>query len=67
MYSSNPDVSLSSVDLACVQSHIGLRLYSPRAFRWDMLARFGNSKVGGQPLPQQFFSDWTKVAEDEAK
>ncbi|KDQ06120.1 hypothetical protein BOTBODRAFT_141294 [Botryobasidium botryosum FD-172 SS1] len=34
---------------------------------WDMIARFGNSTVDGKPLPHQFFSDWTKVAEDEAK
>ena len=35
--------------------------------RWDIIARFGNVKIGGRPLPQQFFSDWVKVAEDEAK
>jgi uncharacterized ferritin-like protein (DUF455 family) len=35
--------------------------------RWDIIARFGNIKIEGHALPQQFFSDWTKVAEDEAK
>jgi len=34
---------------------------------WDIIARFGNVKIDGRPLPQQFFSDFTKVAEDEAK
>ncbi|KAL5638634.1 hypothetical protein ACGC1H_003108 [Rhizoctonia solani] len=35
--------------------------------RWDIIARFGAVKVGGEPLPPQFFTDWVKVAEDEAK
>ncbi|KAF8321160.1 DUF455-domain-containing protein [Clavulina sp. PMI_390] len=34
---------------------------------WDIIARFANVKINGKPLPQQFFSDWTKVAQDEAK
>ncbi|KIO15720.1 hypothetical protein M407DRAFT_58265, partial [Tulasnella calospora MUT 4182] len=34
---------------------------------WDMIARFGKEKVDGEPLPHQFFLDWTKVAEDESK
>ncbi|CAE7180501.1 unnamed protein product, partial [Rhizoctonia solani] len=34
---------------------------------WDIIARFGAVKVGGEPLPPQFFTDWVKVAEDEAK
>ncbi|CAE6439240.1 unnamed protein product [Rhizoctonia solani] len=34
---------------------------------WDIIARFGSVKVAGEPLPPQFFSDWVKVAEDEAK
>ncbi|KAG9092043.1 hypothetical protein FRC06_000271 [Ceratobasidium sp. 370] len=34
---------------------------------WDIIARFGSVKVAGEPLPPQFFTDWVKVAEDEAK
>ncbi|KAF9512276.1 hypothetical protein BS47DRAFT_1486376 [Hydnum rufescens UP504] len=34
---------------------------------WDLRVRFRNIKIDGHPLPQQFFSDFTKVAEDEAK
>ncbi|KAG8974666.1 hypothetical protein FRC05_007000 [Tulasnella sp. 425] len=34
---------------------------------WDMIARFGKEKIDGDPLPHQFFLDWTKVAEDESK
>ncbi|KAJ1304168.1 hypothetical protein OPQ81_008568 [Rhizoctonia solani] len=34
---------------------------------WDIIARFGAVKVAGEPLPPQFFADWVKVAEDEAK
>ncbi|ELU36424.1 Rieske [2Fe-2S] domain-containing protein [Rhizoctonia solani AG-1 IA] len=34
---------------------------------WDIIARFGSVKLAGEPLPPQFFTDWVKVAEDEAK
>ncbi|KAG8871276.1 hypothetical protein FRB98_000939, partial [Tulasnella sp. 332] len=34
---------------------------------WDIIARFGNERVNGEPLPPQFFSDWVKVGEDESK
>ncbi|KAG9122731.1 hypothetical protein FRC07_000753 [Ceratobasidium sp. 392] len=34
---------------------------------WDIIARFGSIKIAGEPLPPQFFTDWVKVAEDEAK
>ncbi|KAG8995335.1 hypothetical protein FRB94_009282 [Tulasnella sp. JGI-2019a] len=34
---------------------------------WDIIARFGNERINGEPLPPQFFSDWAKVAEDESK
>ncbi|KAG9120742.1 hypothetical protein FRC07_003640 [Ceratobasidium sp. 392] len=34
---------------------------------WDIIARFGSVKIAGEPLPPQFFTDWVKVAEDEAK
>ncbi|KAG8795362.1 hypothetical protein FRC12_015495 [Ceratobasidium sp. 428] len=34
---------------------------------WDIIARFGSTKIAGDPLPPQFFTDWVKVAEDEAK
>ncbi|XP_012692025.1 uncharacterized protein si:ch73-314g15.3 [Clupea harengus] len=35
---------------------------------WDVIARFSNTKLStGEPLPRQFFSDFVKVAGDEAK
>lgn len=35
---------------------------------WDIIARFSNAKLStGAPLPRQFFSDFVKVAGDEAK
>ncbi|KAF8595107.1 DUF455-domain-containing protein [Ceratobasidium sp. AG-I] len=34
---------------------------------WDIIARFGSVEIAGKPLPPQFFTDWVKVAEDEAK
>ncbi|KAM6980220.1 uncharacterized protein FYW47_019370 [Aplochiton taeniatus] len=35
---------------------------------WDIIARFSSVQLGtGDPLPRQFFSDFVKVAGDEAK
>jgi hypothetical protein len=34
---------------------------------WDIIARFAEVKVEGERLPVEFFLDWAKVAEDEAK
>uniref|UniRef100_W5N9U7 Si:ch73-314g15.3 n=2 Tax=Lepisosteus oculatus TaxID=7918 RepID=W5N9U7_LEPOC len=35
---------------------------------WDIIARFSTVRLGsGEPLPLQFFSDFVKVAGDEAK
>ncbi|XP_063045174.1 uncharacterized protein si:ch73-314g15.3 [Engraulis encrasicolus] len=35
---------------------------------WDVIARFSNTRLStGEPLPRQFFSDFVKVAGDEAK
>lgn len=35
---------------------------------WDIIARFSSVRLGtGGPLPRQFFSDFVKVAGDEAK
>ncbi|KAL1409946.1 hypothetical protein Q8F55_003945 [Vanrija albida] len=34
---------------------------------WDIIARFAEFEVEGERLPVDFFLDWAKVAEDEAK
>ncbi|WWC71932.1 uncharacterized protein I206_105891 [Kwoniella pini CBS 10737] len=34
---------------------------------WDIIARFADCTVNGERLPVEFFLDWAKVAEDEAK
>ncbi|OXG29357.1 hypothetical protein C360_05473 [Cryptococcus neoformans Bt15] len=34
---------------------------------WDIIARFAHVEVNGERLPIEFFLDWAKVAEDEAK
>ncbi|AAW45590.2 conserved hypothetical protein [Cryptococcus deneoformans JEC21] len=34
---------------------------------WDIIARFAHVEVNGERLPVEFFLDWAKVAEDEAK
>ncbi|KIR34067.1 hypothetical protein I352_03300 [Cryptococcus deuterogattii MMRL2647] len=34
---------------------------------WDIIARFAHVEVSGERLPVEFFLDWAKVAEDEAK
>lgn len=34
---------------------------------WDIIARFGSLKINGEPLPSEFFLDFAKMAEDEAK
>lgn len=34
---------------------------------WDLICRFANEKIGGKSLPREFFLDFCKVAEDEAK
>lgn len=34
---------------------------------WDIIARFADAEVDGERLPVEFFLDWAKVAEDEAK
>ncbi|WWD19565.1 hypothetical protein CI109_104026 [Kwoniella shandongensis] len=34
---------------------------------WDIIARFADFNVNGERLPNEFFLDWAKVAEDEAK
>jgi hypothetical protein len=34
---------------------------------WDIIARFADFEVQGERLPVEFFLDWAKVAEDEAK
>lgn len=34
---------------------------------WDIIARFADVEVDGERLPIEFFLDWAKVAEDEAK
>lgn len=34
---------------------------------WDIITRFYRVRVDGQELPRAFFSDFAKVAEDEAK
>jgi uncharacterized ferritin-like protein (DUF455 family) len=34
---------------------------------WDIIARFADTEIEGQRLPVEFFLDWAKVAEDEAK
>lgn len=35
---------------------------------WDVIARFSSVRLDtGEPLPRQFFSDFVKVAGDEAK
>lgn len=34
---------------------------------WDIIARFADVEIEGQRLPVEFFLDWAKVAEDEAK
>ncbi|KAJ9114579.1 hypothetical protein QFC20_001453 [Naganishia adeliensis] len=34
---------------------------------WDIMARFADFEINGERLPAEFFLDWAKVAEDEAK
>ncbi|KAK8853153.1 hypothetical protein IAR55_003854 [Kwoniella newhampshirensis] len=34
---------------------------------WDIIARFADIQINGERLPNEFFLDWAKVAEDEAK
>ncbi|MBW0495061.1 hypothetical protein O181_034776 [Austropuccinia psidii MF-1] len=34
---------------------------------WDIITRFAHELVGGKKLPRAFFTDFAKVAEDEAK
>ncbi|CDZ96587.1 duf455-domain-containing protein [Phaffia rhodozyma] len=34
---------------------------------WDVIARFAVTEINGQSLPIEFYLDWAKVAEDEAK
>nr|ODN94039.1 hypothetical protein L203_00213 [Cryptococcus depauperatus CBS 7841] len=34
---------------------------------WDIIARFAHYEVNSKRLPVEFFLDWAKVAEDEAK
>ncbi|KAJ9104453.1 hypothetical protein QFC21_001948 [Naganishia friedmannii] len=34
---------------------------------WDIMARFADFEINGEHLPAEFFLDWAKVAEDEAK
>lgn len=34
---------------------------------WDIIARFADFEVNGERLPVEYFLDWAKVAEDEAK
>ncbi|KAG0152377.1 hypothetical protein CROQUDRAFT_649776 [Cronartium quercuum f. sp. fusiforme G11] len=34
---------------------------------WDIMVRFSQEKVNGKRLPRAFFTDFCKVAEDEAK
>ncbi|WWC64672.1 uncharacterized protein I303_107283 [Kwoniella dejecticola CBS 10117] len=34
---------------------------------WDIIARFADFTVNGERLPVEYFLDWAKVAEDEAK
>ena len=34
---------------------------------WDVIARFGDTRLNGKPLPRDFFCDFVKVAGDEAK
>lgn len=34
---------------------------------WDIIARFSDTVIGGKPLPREFFTDFVKVAGDEAK
>ncbi|KAJ9115058.1 hypothetical protein QFC22_005386 [Naganishia vaughanmartiniae] len=34
---------------------------------WDIMARFADFEIDGERLPAEFFLDWAKVAEDEAK
>lgn len=34
---------------------------------WDIIARFADTEINGERLPVEFFLDWAKVAEDEAK
>jgi uncharacterized ferritin-like protein (DUF455 family) len=34
---------------------------------WDIIARFADFEIDGERLPVEYFLDWAKVAEDEAK
>lgn len=34
---------------------------------WDIIARFAEYEIDGERLPVEYFLDWAKVAEDEAK
>ncbi|WWC91625.1 uncharacterized protein L201_006571 [Kwoniella dendrophila CBS 6074] len=34
---------------------------------WDIIARFADFTINGERLPIEYFLDWAKVAEDEAK
>ncbi|ODN95177.1 hypothetical protein L198_04564 [Cryptococcus wingfieldii CBS 7118] len=34
---------------------------------WDIIVRFADFEINGERLPVEFFLDWAKVAEDEAK
>lgn len=34
---------------------------------WDIIARFAEFEIEGERLPVEYFLDWAKVAEDEAK
>jgi hypothetical protein len=34
---------------------------------WDIIARFADFELNGERLPVEYFLDWAKVAEDEAK
>ncbi|KAL7417253.1 hypothetical protein BDY24DRAFT_412002 [Mrakia frigida] len=34
---------------------------------WDVIVRFAVTEINGQHLPNEFYLDWAKVAEDEAK
>ena len=34
---------------------------------WDIIGRFSLVKINNKELPEEFFSDFLKVADDEAK
>ena len=34
---------------------------------WDVMGRFSTFKINEKPLPMEFFDDFIKVADDEAK